>query len=307
LVLCYFIFFFFKQKTAYEMRISDWSSDVCSSDLRRCPTRADHRRSRPGLRQARYPQLGPTPRPFHPRRARPPRPHRGQSQVLPRRAPGRRRGNAPTRRGARGRQHRPAHARSPPPRLQRARPPRGRGLGPLARRGELPSTPPSRSSPRRRSGPRRGPMTRMIEHDPSDRDRIPAVEATHRAFYAAWEAADIASAAQLWLDSEDISIGFPGGPPTWGRDAVLEHLAEAMEFTRGIQFLFEDLRFAVRGDVARLTCIEHVLMPGDQSFEKVTDAPPSRLAVSSTLVRTEVGWRLWSHMSGPILTDVERE
>src|SRR3546814_11487428 len=36
-VCCYF--FFFKQKTAYEMRISDWSSDVCSSDL--------HRKSRP--------------------------------------------------------------------------------------------------------------------------------------------------------------------------------------------------------------------------------------------------------------------
>src|SRR3546814_1546500 len=30
-----FVFFFFKQKTAYEMRISDWSSDVCSSDLKR--------------------------------------------------------------------------------------------------------------------------------------------------------------------------------------------------------------------------------------------------------------------------------
>src|SRR3546814_15653884 len=29
------LFFFFKQKTAYEMRISDWSSDVCSSDLRK--------------------------------------------------------------------------------------------------------------------------------------------------------------------------------------------------------------------------------------------------------------------------------
>src|SRR3546814_2621146 len=28
------LFLFFKQKTAYEMRISDWSSDVCSSDLR---------------------------------------------------------------------------------------------------------------------------------------------------------------------------------------------------------------------------------------------------------------------------------
>src|SRR3546814_15000313 len=28
-----YVFFFFKQKTAYELRISDWSSDVCSSDL----------------------------------------------------------------------------------------------------------------------------------------------------------------------------------------------------------------------------------------------------------------------------------
>src|SRR3546814_4220669 len=34
------VFFFFKQKTAYEMRISDWSSDVCSSDLRTIGARA---------------------------------------------------------------------------------------------------------------------------------------------------------------------------------------------------------------------------------------------------------------------------
>src|SRR3546814_1271649 len=31
--MAFLCFFFFKQKTAYEMRISDWSSDVCSSDL----------------------------------------------------------------------------------------------------------------------------------------------------------------------------------------------------------------------------------------------------------------------------------
>src|SRR3546814_17591422 len=35
MVLNLLVLFFFKQKTAYEMRISDWSSDVCSSDLRR--------------------------------------------------------------------------------------------------------------------------------------------------------------------------------------------------------------------------------------------------------------------------------
>src|SRR3546814_9608950 len=38
-ILVYGYCFFFKQKTAYELRISDWSSDVCSSDLVRCQHR----------------------------------------------------------------------------------------------------------------------------------------------------------------------------------------------------------------------------------------------------------------------------
>src|SRR3546814_6747137 len=41
------IFFFFKQKTAYEMRISDWSSDVCSSDLQGLDLGADDYMSKP--------------------------------------------------------------------------------------------------------------------------------------------------------------------------------------------------------------------------------------------------------------------
>src|SRR3546814_7413278 len=40
-VLMCLVFFFFKQKTAYEMRISDWSSDVCSSDLITLPVDPD--------------------------------------------------------------------------------------------------------------------------------------------------------------------------------------------------------------------------------------------------------------------------
>src|SRR3546814_1696370 len=46
-------FFFFKQKTAYEVRISDWSSDVCSSDLARAADRTPPapRRGRRGLRR----------------------------------------------------------------------------------------------------------------------------------------------------------------------------------------------------------------------------------------------------------------
>src|SRR3546814_1342567 len=60
-------FFFFKQKTAYEMRISDWSSDVCSSDLlarrgRRCPGPAfrdgEFRQRRDARRAASYREAG---------------------------------------------------------------------------------------------------------------------------------------------------------------------------------------------------------------------------------------------------------
>src|SRR3546814_4574524 len=39
------VFFFFKQKTAYDMRISDWSSDVCSSDLSTKPSSKRRRAS----------------------------------------------------------------------------------------------------------------------------------------------------------------------------------------------------------------------------------------------------------------------
>src|SRR3546814_19522369 len=60
-------FFFFKQKTAYEMRISDWSSDVCSSDLpdiARARTllhlgrRAEHLRRRVVLGDLRHREIG---------------------------------------------------------------------------------------------------------------------------------------------------------------------------------------------------------------------------------------------------------
>src|SRR3546814_2468739 len=47
------MFFFFKQKTAYEMRISDWSSDVCSSDLPD-PGGADPSLGQPRHRQRPY-------------------------------------------------------------------------------------------------------------------------------------------------------------------------------------------------------------------------------------------------------------
>src|SRR3546814_1869507 len=53
-----FVFFFFKQKTAYEMRISDWSSDVCSSDLRVRARKGSHDRLDPRDPRPCRPPLG---------------------------------------------------------------------------------------------------------------------------------------------------------------------------------------------------------------------------------------------------------
>src|SRR3546814_4569674 len=49
-----FLFFFYKQKTAYEMRISDWSSYVCSSDLFAFPVSENHDFGRAAIIPARF-------------------------------------------------------------------------------------------------------------------------------------------------------------------------------------------------------------------------------------------------------------
>src|SRR3546814_11176946 len=52
--------FFFKQKTAYEMRISDWSSDVCASDLRDAGNRPrDQARQRPPRKRRKHEAIEP--------------------------------------------------------------------------------------------------------------------------------------------------------------------------------------------------------------------------------------------------------
>src|SRR3546814_1170756 len=61
-----FFLFFFKQKTAYEMRISDWSSDVCSSDLR-----APHRKGAETEPEDKRKATGPHPGQRHAPRAGP--------------------------------------------------------------------------------------------------------------------------------------------------------------------------------------------------------------------------------------------
>ncbi|KQY50224.1 MULTISPECIES: YybH family protein [unclassified Nocardioides] len=134
-----------------------------------------------------------------------------------------------------------------------------------------------------------------------------AVEAAHRAFYAAWERGDAAAALGFWIDADDISCTFPGVPGVMGRDEVRTQLSEGIELTSGIQFLFEDLNVAVRGSVAWLACVENVILPGVLTLEDVVDLPGSQLAVTSVYHRIGADWLLWCHQAGPVLSNLDLE
>src|SRR3546814_9565380 len=79
----YLLFFFFKQKTAYEMRISDWSSDVCSSDLRR--EKKDGASTSSARTEERVMQIYGSPLEPASRQVSPSPPSRGRSRPLRRR------------------------------------------------------------------------------------------------------------------------------------------------------------------------------------------------------------------------------
>jgi ketosteroid isomerase-like protein len=133
------------------------------------------------------------------------------------------------------------------------------------------------------------------------------VEAAHRGYYAAWEAGNLRAVADAWLEAEDVCCVFPGAEPHLGSDDVRRLVTEGVELTPGIQFLFEQVDVTVRGDVARLSCVENVVTADTFSLSDVTDLPATRMGVTSTFVRTPDGWRLWLHTVGPVITHLDLE
>jgi ketosteroid isomerase-like protein len=151
----------------------------------------------------------------------------------------------------------------------------------------------------------------MIEEKPGSVDGIvadrDAVEAAHRAFYAAWEAGDLDAACGVWHESDDICCIFPGDEPAIGRQAVCDRVGEGFRVAPGLQFLFEHVDVSLQGDFARLTCIENVVTPDAFEVDDDPEADFAKLAVTSLFVRTDCGWRLWHHQAGPVLTHLQLE
>lgn len=150
----------------------------------------------------------------------------------------------------------------------------------------------------------------MVEEETPTRGTLEdreAVEAAHRAYYAAWEVGDPQAIMDVWADDDRVCYILPGNGPNHGRTAVRERVMETMTFAAGLQFLFTEIDVTVSGDVARLTCVETVISPDTFGGDEEMAAALAKLAVTSLFMRTADGWKMWHHQAGPMLTHLRLE
>ncbi|TXS15486.1 DUF4440 domain-containing protein [Streptomyces sp. adm13(2018)] len=133
-----------------------------------------------------------------------------------------------------------------------------------------------------------------------------AVEAANTAFYEAMETGDFEGVSALWLDdgATPVTCVHPGWPVLTGRGEVLRSYALIMANTEYIQFFLTDLKVALAGRTAVVTCTENILSGGPAEDGEELGPLVGQLVVATNVFRhTPEGWRLWSHHASPVLAD----
>ncbi|HET6699476.1 MAG TPA: nuclear transport factor 2 family protein [Nocardioidaceae bacterium] len=141
---------------------------------------------------------------------------------------------------------------------------------------------------------------------PTDReaDRA-AVERVNAVFYEAFEAADLDTMMDLWVDDTETLCVHPGALPLRGTAAINRSWALIMANTPYIQFFLTDVQVSVLGDAASVTCTENVLTAAG-TVEPDSFAGTKAVA-TNVFARTSQGWRLWIHHASPVLSGLEDE
>jgi ketosteroid isomerase-like protein len=133
------------------------------------------------------------------------------------------------------------------------------------------------------------------------------VEAVNTAYYEALEHGDFEALAQLWLTEgePEVSCVHPGWPVLTGRGEVLRSYALIMANTDYIQFFLTDVKVAVTGGTALVSCTENILSGGPAPEEGEEPGPlVGQLVVATNVfLRTPDGWKLWSHHGSPVLAE----
>jgi uncharacterized protein (TIGR02246 family) len=124
------------------------------------------------------------------------------------------------------------------------------------------------------------------------------VSEANRAFYAAFEARDVAAMAEVWDPGDEATVVHPGWPVLRGWQPVAESWQRIFDHTPYIQFFLTEEQVTVVGTVAWVTLYENILQevaaPGRHALGD------SRVAATNVFVRREGRWRLVLHHGSPV-------
>ena len=126
------------------------------------------------------------------------------------------------------------------------------------------------------------------------------VRSANEAFYSALEAGDLDAMRALWTPDEGALCIHPAAAPIHGSEAILRSWALIMANTGYIQFFLTDVRVALRGDCATVTCTENILTGDEQmGFDRFGGASANAV---NFFVKSGDRWLLWSHVALPVVS-----
>lgn len=125
-----------------------------------------------------------------------------------------------------------------------------------------------------------------------------AVAAANVAFYRALEARDIETMAQIWLHDESASCVHPGWHRLDGWEEIERSWENIFANSRPWTVACEDVRIAVAGDLAWVTCVEVITPFGANGSED-----SARMQATNLFGRVDGEWRLVHHHASPSPTE----
>jgi ketosteroid isomerase-like protein len=125
---------------------------------------------------------------------------------------------------------------------------------------------------------------------PSD-DEV-AVLAANDAFYAAFDAEDVAAMDVVWAENAPCACIHPGWDPLVGRVAVIDAWRQILSGGRAPSIRVDSARVLVYGDVALVLCVERVTQRGGPGA--------ALLAATNVFIRQNGAWRISHHHAGPV-------
>ncbi|MCS6786416.1 MAG: nuclear transport factor 2 family protein [Thiobacillaceae bacterium] len=135
----------------------------------------------------------------------------------------------------------------------------------------------------------------MTEVKPLHLDTPQQAEA---AFYAAFEAADLAAMMQVWDDAADICCIHPMGRALTGPLEVSRGWAGIFAAGPTLRFTLEPVSFRIQGELAVSVVFEHIRVAGE-----ARPRPP--MLATNVYRRGTTGWRLWLHHASPAVVTLD--